>query len=283
MMKKFLAGMIVLLAITCSGFAGTNFVVPEQKIIGADKPIKLGKLVRLKVSPVTTKPDNYVSSSYKWKVYDINIDPAGKVPPAIVEIEDVEDLGDHIFFGAGIENKLLTAQCIAVHTYAVKDKDGKIIEVGNQPNIITTTVTIGGTPPVPPGPNPPGPNPNPDPAPVFPDGKFKLSAKSYDLATKNVLPANRKKGADAVSSGCKSIAAAIAAGTITDPTSILKELKTKNNSNLQSAGVDVTEWDAFGLGLQKELVTLYKAKQLTVAGDYAVALLEIAAGLDKVK
>lgn len=279
MIKSFTSIFMVLL-FSCTVFGQTKFVMPDQKIIGAEKPIKLGKLVRLRVGDVSPLPANYVGSTYKWKVleavYDFETEKS-----SILEIEDVEDLGNHIFFGAGIENKILYAECIIVHSFAVKDKDGKIVEVGNVLNVITSTVTIGDNSP---NPNPgPKPNPKPEPVPVFPDGKFKLSAKSYDLAMKNVSAVNRKKGANAISSGCKTIASAIAAGTISDPATILKELKAKNNSNLQAASVDVGEWDAFGLGLQGELKALYKDKKLVAVADYGVALLEIAAGLDKVK
>ncbi len=274
-MFKYAFSVVVGLAFALSAMA-TEFVVPEQKITGADKVHKLGRLVKLDVTGVKDKPEHYQSSTYKWKIYEVLYD--NNRMPYISALEDTVAVDSGVFFGAGVENRKLTAEVIIVHTYVVKDKDGKITEVGNKLNVVTTDVNIGSETP---GPGP-GPGPGPDPSPTFPDGKFKLSKVVYDIAMKTVT-VDKQKGAAAVANGCNAVAASIAAGVLKDPAEILKTLREKNNANLEAQNIKPATWDAFGIELQKELLKLYKDKKLLTVSDYADAFKEIADGLSKVK
>lgn len=283
--KNFLISMVALMMLAATGTAQTKFTAPEQKITGADRTIKAGKLVILEVTPVTTPPQHYVSSTYAWKVYDIVPNEKTKILE-MLEIDDLYDKGDSAFFGAGVLTKNLTAQCIATHLYAVKDKEGKITEVGTRTVFHSVIVRVEGANPGPapgPGPGPgPGPTPGPD-EPTFPDGKFKLAATSYKLAMQHVPATNRARGAEAITRGLNSVAARISAGTLTDHATILKELRATNNSNLSIAGIPVTEWDVFGNQMQSVLAAFYRSNRLNLTSDYADAFREMAEGLSKVK
>lgn len=272
---------LVFLLLFAAFAAGQNpkFVVPDQKILGADKPIKLGKLVRLHVSPVKDPVEHLASTAYTWKVFDF--DTKDKV---LVELDDVEDgkrVGS-IIFGSGIEAKKLTAICIITHLYIVKDKDGKVTEVATRTNVLDTNVIIGSPTPGPdPGPNP-GPDPGPDP--VFPDGTYKLSALAYKTAMAKVTdPTVRSKGAVALAKSHRGIASSIAAGAFPTLKAALVQAATANNQALKDAGVKVEDWDAYGTAIQDVLYDLYSNKKMGTAADLGTACLEIAAGLEKVK
>jgi hypothetical protein len=261
---------LVALALLCSAALGGDFVAPDQKIVGADKPISLGKLVRLRVSPLTTPPANLASSAYQWKVYDY--DPSTGDP---VELDDLVDLGNgSVFFGAGIQPKKLRVMCVATYLFLVKDKD-VVQEVATRTVVLTAVVTIGdGTPTPPPTPV----------EPTFPDGTYKLSKTAYEAAVGKVKdPTARARGAAALAKSYKAQATALAAGTVADLKTALTKSKDANNQALKDAGIDLSAWDDFGTAMQGIVYDLYSSGSLKTPSDLGTAWFEVSAGLEKVK
>jgi len=132
-------------------------------------------------------------------------------------------------------------------------------------------VTIGTPEPEPPPIPPPPPTP---PTPSFPDGRFKLSAFTYAETLK--LPVNvRKATSGPVASNFRSMAAAIAAGAVTDPQAVCDKTA---EMNVQTMGTYRPQFEPWLKAMEKELDRL--ADQGLVSGeDYRVAWLEIADGL----
>lgn len=131
----------------------TDFVVPKQAIIGAEKPVPLGELVDLSLSPLAEKPPHLVSVSASWKVLDV----AGG------QEKRVRDYEGGVFFGAGIKKCKLKAIVAVTYLYAVKGDDGTVGEVAVRTVFLMQDVQIGEDLPEP---DPePGPNPDPEPGP----------------------------------------------------------------------------------------------------------------------
>ena len=69
--------MINLLACLLTAFAlpgpigvdSDKYQVPKQTIVGAEKPIPLGELVDLSLSPIDPKPANLVQYAVSWQVF----------------------------------------------------------------------------------------------------------------------------------------------------------------------------------------------------------------------
>ncbi len=263
--------LVLLTSLPCVAAPADKFVVPEQKIEGADSPIPLGELVDLTISPIKTPPPNLASTSYVWRVYEDGVP------------KHVREYQEGIFFGAGIKPKKLLAECVVVYLYVVKDGD-KVTEIATRVNFLSADVVIG-PPEPPPGPGPSPPPPAPGPGPVLPDGKFKLAATAYSLAMSrvNLAAPARQASANAMAISLKAIASMIGSGVLKSPEDILKQTKQSNNDAIKAVSVDVAAWDNFGSGLEDVLVDLYKQKKLVVAADYATAWLELAAGLEQVK
>lgn len=274
MFRKLILSAVTLLLLTGSAFAAeTKFVVPKQKVTGAEEPIPANELVILKVTMEENRPKYLQDIQYSWLVL-----ADGQEKKNVLLYPDNTTIG----FGRGSAKKIQVILTIS-YLYAVREGEdalGKIIEVGQRSSgIIFIDVKFSDNP----GPGPgPDPNPNPDPNPI-PDGKFKLAKATYDLATTKVPAANRVKGAEAMATATAGISSSIRAGVLKDPTEILKKLKDANNAALTRIGVTLTEWDEFGVGLQAKLVELYRAGKLSKASDYADAFDEIAIGLNRVK
>jgi len=66
---KIIYSLIIFLAFSLNVFA-EKFVIPDQKIVGAETPIPLGELVDLSVSPIKSPPQYLVETTYTWKVLD---------------------------------------------------------------------------------------------------------------------------------------------------------------------------------------------------------------------
>lgn len=240
----------------------TDFVVPQQKIVGAETVIPLGDMVILSVSPIESPPPHLLATSYRWKMLDRN----GK------EKRVIEHDGG-IFCGTGIEPTNMLAICAITHLYVVKDGD-KTTEIATRTVFLLTHVKIGE------GPMPPPP---PPPDKVFPDGTFKLSKTTYDLVTKHVQPGvNQQKGSQALATSFRGVAAAIAAGTLKDPAIILKQTTAANQNALKEAGVPLSEWEPCFRVMQDVIYELYSSGALRTSSDYRVAWGEIALGLEGV-
>ena len=268
---KILYSLIVFLAFSLNVFA-EKFVIPDQKIVGAETPIPLGELVDLSVSPIKSPPQYLVETTYTWKVLDGYTE------------KRVRPYDGGVFFGAGIQPKRLKAFVAVTYLYVVKEQD-KIVESAAKTAFLSTDVLIGDEAPPPPTPNPNPPNPNPEPDPTFPEGKYNLSKFIYDVTkTKiNISKSDKAKQANALAKSFESIAAAIAAGTIDDQEDILKKTAEANRSSIQAIGGDKTKWEPVFIDIQEKLFGLYKDNQMTTKQDFATAWREIAVGFKSFK
>lgn len=129
--------------------------------------------------------------------------------------------------------------------------------------------------PVPPGPKPP----DPPPAPEFPDGQFKIAGDVYRWAL-DVNSTSRATDAAALAEAANSIAAAIAAGTLSSPQKILAALLVANNAAL---GPHVGDWKPFGDLYSARLKQLYLAGRLPDDASWAALLRETGTGLSAVR
>jgi hypothetical protein len=251
------------------GTEADKFQPPKQTILGAEKPIPLGELVDLSLSPIEEKVAGLSQVSVSWRVFE------GASP------KRVRSSGDGVFFGAGVQPKKLLIVASVSYLFLAKEGD-KITDAQVRNVLLTTELQIGQPEPEPtPGPRP-GPGPSPNPTPVLPDGRFGLAKISYSLANAKVL-SGRTKGAAALASTFDSLASAIAAGAYKTADSILKATKEANNSSLTESGVDITLWDDFGTEIQSVLYQMSKEKKLVSTDDYSDAWKEIALGLRAVK
>lgn len=246
-----------------------KYQVPKQTIVGAEKPIPLGELVDLSLSPIDPKPANLVQYTVSWQVFD------GGTP------KRVRSSGDGIFFGAGVQPKKMLVIAAVSYLFVTKDAD-KIIDAQVRNALLTVELQIGQPEPLP-GPGPrPGPGPSPAPTPTLPEGRFGLAKTLYELANAKAA-GDKAKGAAVLAASFESLASAVAAGAYKTNDAILKATREANNGALMQAGIDVTEWDIFGQELQKVLYDLYKNKKLATPEDYSDAWKEIATGLRAVK
>jgi hypothetical protein len=287
-MKNFLLASVVFLSLAFPLYAQTKVVVPDQK---PSVPLKVDKggLIVLSVPPITKYPD-YLSPAdvqYMWKITERIADGTDKSFTDYIALPD-----GRLFWGAGVVDKSYNVYFMAHYLYKVPalDKDGKpLVDKSGKPtysevilktsDLMIFNVKVGN-----PAPNPnPNPNPNP-PVPGPDDGAFKLATTALTLATNNVMEGDlRAKGAKALATSFRGIASAAKAGTIASAEDLLVQTKTANNTALINAGISPTNWDKFGVELEKVLYALYKDKKLNTVSDYAQAWNEIANGLDKVQ
>jgi len=255
-MNKILFSVFAAVLISSSSLA-TDFVVPQQKIVGAEAPVPLGELVDLTVSPIKDPPKHFVSCSIAWKVFDGDKE------------KRVREYQDGIFFGAGVVPKRMTALVAITYLYVVKEGD-KTIEIATKTVIISSPVIIGEDP----GPDPVAPEPS------FPEAKYSLQKKAYSLAMSKVPAAIRKSTATAVAKSFEAMASAVAAGAIKEVDELLKKTA---ESNRAAVGANKAAWEPFFKEMQDTLYSLYESKQMLTATDFAEAWREVAAGLKSVK
>lgn len=257
-MRKFIISVIAAVLINSSLLA-TDFVVPQQKIVGAELPVPLGELVDLTVSPIKDPPKHFVSCSIAWKVFDGDKE------------KRVREYQDGIFFGAGVVPKRMTALVAITYLYVVKEGD-KSAEIATKTVIISSPVIIG---------EDPGPSPDPAaPEPSFPEAKYNLNKKAYSLAMSKVPADIRKVSSASVAKSFESMASAVAAGAITEVDYLLKKT---TESNRAAVGANKAAWEPFFKEMQDTLYSLYESKQMVTASDFAEAWREVAAGLKAIK
>lgn len=257
----------------------TDFVAPNQKILGAEQPIAAGELVDLSLSQVMPT-ENLQSSSYAWKVFDEKTGQEKKF----------RDYQDGIFFGAGIQDRKYRVIVAVTYLFVVKQADGKITEVATKSAILSVEVVVQGIlptpPPAPPDPPPaptPPPMPPPDPTPTFPDGQFKAAKFIYDAATVKVAAGPKRAAASiALATSFRGIASAIRAGAIKTEKDVLAKTKASNDTALAANG-GIDPWEPFSDDLQNFIYDTYKAGKLSLVTDYAALWEELALGLEKVK
>ena len=245
--------------LVCGASLAADFVVPQQKIVGAESPVPLGELVDLTVSPIKDPPKHFVSCSIAWKVFDGDKE------------KRVREYQDGIFFGAGVVPKRMTALAAITYLYVVKEGD-KTIEIITKTVIISSLVTIGED--LDPAPDPAAPEPS------FPEARYNLHKKAYSLAMGKVPAAARKGSAAAVAKSFESMASAVAAGAIKEVDDLLKKTA---ESNRAAVGANKVAWEPFFKEMQDTLYSLYEDKQMVTATDFAEAWREVASGLKSVK
>lgn len=249
----------------CNFLFAENFIVPEQKIVGAEVPIPLGELVDLSISPIQNPPKYLVSTTYAWKVFDGYNE------------KRIRTYDNGIFFGSGIQNKRLKAIVSVTHLYVVKDNE-KLLETAIKTNFISADVLIGEQEPDTP------PEPNPEVEPEFGESKYQLSKFVYDGAKSiKISKTDKVKQCVAIASSFDSIAAAVAAGTIGSLEDILKKTAESNKNALTKSGGDRTKWEPLFTDIQEKLFDLYKTSKMQTKEDFAIAWREISFGLKLIK
>jgi hypothetical protein len=255
-------GCVLALMLSVGVAFGQDRVVPEQKIVGAEKAVPLGEIVFLSLSKVETPPAGYVKFHVAWKVMD-----GGKEKP----FRTMPD--GSIFFGSGVSKRMITVYACVSYLYEER-KDNQLVSADVRSALITTQVQIGD------GVIPPPPNPD-NPDPVFPDGKYKLSASVYKVAKEKVAAEDRP-AASALAKSFRAKAQDIKDGKHTKIEDILSETTKSNRDALDKAGVARAKWDVFFSTLQEDIYKLYQDKKLVTPADFTTAWIEIADGLDKV-
>jgi len=247
----------------CNFTFAENFIIPEQKIIGAEVPIPLGELVDLSISPIQSAPKFLISTTYAWKVFD------GYTEKRIRNYEN------GVFFGSGIQAKKLKVIVAITHLYIVKDNE-KLLEAATRTNFISTDVFIGEQEPDTP--------PEPEVEPEFGESKYQLSKFIYDnVKLLKISKSDKAKQSAAIATSFDSMAAAIAAGTIATLEDILKKTAESNKLALTKSGGDRTKWEPVFTEIQEKLFDLYKTNKMQTKEDFAAAWREISSGLKLVK
>jgi hypothetical protein len=247
----------------CNLTFAENFIVPEQKIVGAELPIPLGELVDLSISPIQSTPKFLVSTTYAWKVFD------GYTEKRIRNYEN------GVFFGSGIQAKKLKVIVSITHLYIVKENE-KLLEAATRTNFISTDVFIGEEEPSTPV--------EPEAEPEFGESKYQLSKFVYDgVKSIKLSKSDRAKQCAAIASSFDGIAAAIAAGTIATLEDILKKTAESNRFALTKSGGDRAKWESLFTEIQEKLFDLYKTNKMQTKEDFAIAWREISSGLKLVK
>lgn len=251
------------LLVFCNFTFAETFVIPEQKIVGAELPIPLGELVDLSISAVQSPPKFLVSTTYSWKVFD------GYTEKRIRNYEN------GVFFGSGIQAKKLKAIVAITHLYIVKDNE-KLLEAAIRTNFISADVFIGEQEPDTPV--------EPEVEPDFGESKYQLSKFAYDNAKNiKISKSDKIKQCSAIATSFDSIAAAIAAGTITTLEDILKKTAESNKLALTRSGGDRTKWEPLFTDVQEKLFDLYKTSKMQTKEDFSIAWREISSGLKLIK
>jgi len=252
------------LLVFCNLTFAENFIVPEQKIVGAELPIPLGELVDLSISPIQSAPKFLVSTTYAWKVFD------GYTEKRIRNYEN------GVFFGSGIQAKRLKVIVSITHLYIVKDNE-KLLESAIRTNFISADVFIGEEEPSTPV--------EPEAEPEFGESKYQLSKFVYDGVKNNIKlsKSDKTKQCAAIASSFDGIASAIAAGTITTLEEILKKTAESNKFALTKSGGDRAKWEPLFTDIQEKLFDLYKTGKMQTKEDFAAAWREISSGLKLIK
>jgi hypothetical protein len=252
-MKTKLASLIILIFATSAH--ATDYVIPDQKIVGAEQPVPLGELVDLGVTPVTTKPLYWVSASYSWKVVDLSTGEEKRFRP----------VGDDIIFGTGLSPKKLKVFVAVSHLYVVPNGESATRVVFLSADLVLGT----GTPT-------PAPTP-PDQPPVLPTGKFGLAAYAYQTASQ--IPGDHAF-AKTLATNFKAVSDDIKAGKFQTAQQVLAAVKALND---KTPDQQTDAWKTWLVALGDKLFDLVKAGSLTSLDDYYQVFSELIAGLSAIK
>lgn len=262
MFKKFTISLVATLGIlfSLSGYslAADKYVLPEQKISGAEQPVAVGEIVRLTLNPPSSPPANLLKTSVLWKVFDGN-----------QEQKFFNESENTIYFGTGTKKRTLTVIASVSYLF-VEKKEGNIVDADVRSQLLKMEVKIGTGPDV------------PDDV-TFPDGKYKLSSISYKLANDKVTVVDAKAAAKNLSNSYRGIASKIAAGGFTKVEDVLAQTTVSNRTALENAMVKKEDWTPALKALEDEVFKLYTNKTLVTLEDFKTAWTEIADGLAAVK
>jgi hypothetical protein len=292
-MKKILAAVSVWLLWATLAIAES---LPDQTILGAEKPVGIGELVILTVSPPKNVPKSLKQINYKWKILELSLTANKTLVTNLKQNVQEQSDGSSVVFGSGVDPTKRFIAILSIGYLFAEEKNGKLEkddkteEITQASQLLMATVTLDGEinpcPPRPPGPGPnPSPNPpSPSPGPDFPPGRFGLAEKAFNWSAKVNLPPDQKaQSAQALAASFSTVASQIAAGTLTNPVKILQETKNSNGTALKGVNIPNSAWEAWGNEFQKYTFDLYKTSKLKSPTDFADAWREIAAGLSQVK
>jgi len=244
---------------------------PPTLIQGADKPVKYGKLIDLKVAPITNRPASLYSINYTWSVR----------PPAddLVVFPD----GTQAIFGAGIVDATIDVELIASYVFVDKDAAGVVKNITQRLVLVTKQIQVGKPVPVPPTPDPIVVVP---PAPVLPtlsDGKFGLARQVYTWADAVQTTNKKQQAAKLAASFRNAIKAAADLQDDANTSAVEKLMKVTKDGN-DEALTDPTAHAAWRAGwftkLDTTLQGLKSNQKLMDMSSHLAAWDEIATGLE---
>jgi SepF-like predicted cell division protein (DUF552 family) len=249
----------------------TNIENIKQGLLGLDKKVKAGRLVKVKVEDLPKDTAGIVTAIYKWALLE-----NGKGAPNSCEIltkrqkntDDRVTESDFIFScqDARIKYQVLFS---VVYIETKKDNPNEILSVFNGPMLMYDIQVEGYVPP----PDPPSPD-------VVPDSKFGLIRIAYSAIGKVNLPKDKLgQVAMALSSSHATMASKIAAGVITDIKSFLEDSKVSNNDAVRKIGVDPTTLDGtLDKDVQNAFEKLWTDGKVKTLQDLQIAWSELAEG-----
>lgn len=278
-----LAVVAALFLSTAVGRADEEFPIPKQTILGADKPIPLGEMVDMSLSPLESKPVTLISTSEVWRVYDVNPD-VSLTEKRVREYTDSSGKRG-VFFGAGIADKKMLVLVAVTYLYVVKDeKDpSKVNKVATRTSLLTAELTIGNGKPKPPEPPSPKPVP-PAPGPNLPDGKYGLAKFIYNQVTLYTPAESRKAWAQVHIKAYREVVALANKGEFKDSRELLVKTQQLVKTHKTAASLPATDagWAKVADAIEQKLFDLYSNKQLNSVEDFKLAFEEISVGLEAV-
>lgn len=259
-MKKFLISGIFVLLMSIRALA-LDVIVPEDKIVGSEKLVALGEVVRLSLPKLDTSVKYLSNRAIDWKVFDGD-----------VEKQFIAD-GENIILGTGITAKKFKVMAAVSYLYLVKDeKTNAVTQVEVRTRLLTDFLKVGTelppTPPIPPAPV------------VLPKGKFDVSQKVYNNTYSLVTDVNRVAQAQKLADSYTGISSAIASGGIKTGADALKAVTEQNKLAL---GASTQAWDVYFSTLADVIYPMYQNRQIVTVQDFKALFDEISLGLKAVK
>ena len=254
----------------------------KQTLLGLEKEVAPGQLIKIKVSPMQVTSENTVTAIYKFALLE-----NGKLSNNCETLTTSEKNTDppktgSDFIMTTLCDNTIKYQVIFSVTY-IETKTGtkEVISVTNSPVAIYDVKVSGYKPPT------PNPTPNPD---NIPDSNFGLIRIVYLECIKMELDKDKKAILfDALANTFSAMQSKIAAGVYKDSTNedeqidrvetFLKETKTSVNDAIKKTGIDPKIFDGkVDVAIQGVLSKAYDAGKMKKFADYQSAWAEIAEG-----
>lgn len=230
---------------------------PIPEIIGGDKPIKYGKIVKLSVKPLDPKPTNLIATTYLWRTHP--------------DESDIFAWPDNttIAFGVGTADNTIEVELIACYLFISKDDNGNQ-QASQKVSVVTKNIVVGNG-------EQPSPAPTPTPTPDVVD-KFGLSPLiSNWYATIPLDLSVKRVNAIALSASMRNIASNIRNDSkqnppvIWKPEDIVSRTVKSNQMSIPDASQTMAWKMSFFTNLNAKLKELVATGGLTAAIDYADA------------